>query len=116
MCLLKKDRTPYPSDSINNLLNACQCIIRIHQRSQTPYLLASGLPVLPRLNIWMHPLFARIVDCFEAAMRKSIKEQGNTPRQKVDMFNIDQEKLILSHPEHSIHSNISLQKRWAFYC
>lgn len=97
MCLLKKDRTSYPFDSINNLLNACQCILCIHQRSQTPYLLASCLPILRRLNIWMHLLFAHIVDCFEAAMQKSIKEQDNKPRQKVDIFNIDQEKLILSH-------------------
>jgi hypothetical protein len=64
----------------------------------------------------MHPLFAHTVACFEAAMRKSVKEQGNKPRIKVDIFTIDQEKLILSHLEHSVHSNIGLQKRWAFYC
>ena len=115
-CLLKKDGTRYPSGSINNLLNACQRILRIHQRSQTPFLLASGLPVLPRLNIRAHPLFARTIACFEAAMRKSVKEQGNKPRRKVDIFTIDQEKLILSHPQHSVNSNVGLQKRWAFYC
>ena len=73
-CLLKKDGTRYPLGSINNLLNACRRILCIHQHSQIPFLLASSLPILPRLNIRMHPLFAHIVACFKAAMRKSVKE------------------------------------------
>jgi hypothetical protein len=116
-CLLKKDGSRYPSGSINNLLNACQRILRNHQRSQTASLISKGLHVLPRLNIRTNSLFVRIIDCFESTMRKSVKEQGNQPRRKVDIFTLKEEQLILSYPEHSIHHVFGLQKRWAFhYC
>jgi hypothetical protein len=107
-CLLKKDGSWYPSSSINNLLNACQRILRSHQRSQGLELLAASLPVLPRLNIRTNPIFARTIDCFEGAMRKSVKEQGNLPRRKVDIFTIEDERRILAHPEHSIYNNFGL--------
>jgi hypothetical protein len=115
-CLLKKDGSRYPSGLINNLLNACQRLLRSYQRSRVPALLEAGLPILSRLNIRTNPLFSRTIDCFEAAMRKSVKEQGNQPRRKVDIFTIEEEMRILSHPEHSIHLSTGLQKRWAYYC
>jgi hypothetical protein len=64
----------------------------------------------------MNSLFVRTIDCFESAMRKSVKEQGNQPRRKVDIFTLEEEQLILSHLEHSIHHVFGLQKRWAFHC
>jgi hypothetical protein len=72
-----------------NLLNICQRILCNHQRSQTANLILQGLPILPRLNIRTNSLFVRTVDCFEAVMRKSFKEQGNQIRQKVDIFTLE---------------------------
>jgi hypothetical protein len=115
-CLLKKNSSRYPSSSINNLLNACKRILRSHQHSQVLELLAAGLLVLPRLNIRTNLIFACTIDCFEGAMRKSVKEQGNLPRRKVDIFTIEDERRILAHLEHSIYNNFGLQKRWAFFC
>lgn len=73
-CLLKEDGSRYPSGSIINLLNACQRLLRAYQSSQVPALIEAGLPVLRRLNVRFNPLFSCITDCFEAAMRKSVKE------------------------------------------
>ena len=49
-------------------------------------------------------------------MRKSMKEQGNLPWRKVDIFTIEDKRRMLAHLEHSIYNNFGLQKRWAFFC
>lgn len=114
--LIRKDGKRYPTGSINNLLNSCQRILRAHQKKVYKQDIEFKVNREPRLNVRVHPFFIRTIDCFSQAMKKSVADGANQPRRKVNIFTMDEERRLLSHPMHQINTPHGLAKRFGFYC
>lgn len=66
----------------------------------------------PLFVIRQHTLFALTCDACLKSMEKSVKEGANLQRRKVDIFTLEHERLILSHPQHQITDPYGLLMRW----
>jgi hypothetical protein len=111
-CLLKKDGERFPSQSLKNLLNSIQRILRRKQRAR----MIETKIYEPLFVIRQHTLFALTCDACLKSMEKSVKEGANLQRRKVDIFTLEHEHLILSHPQHQITDPYGLLMRWVWYC
>ena len=120
--LLKKDGNRYPSSSIISLLNGAQRILHAHQkrvwREKDKASIDSVSPLEacePVFNIKSNPLFMRTISCILQSMKQSIKEGANKPHRKVNIFSLEDERLMLNHTCHQLHSPQGLAKCFAYY-
>ena len=114
--LVKKDRERYPIGSINNLLNSCQRILKAHEKKTYKKDFQFLIKREPLLNVRLNPYFVHTIDSLLLTMRKFVTNGDNKPRQEVDIFTVEDEKLILGHPCHQVHNPIGLAKHFAYYC
>jgi hypothetical protein len=68
------------------------------------------------VTLHTHPYFGRMNKAVILSMKKSIAEGANNDRCKVDYMTDDDERLILSHPEHQANCAKGVQYRFVLYC